>query len=106
MRSSILTFLTCITTMLISQEAHAEPADIATISSATSTIEANSDLEGDDAENALIGVFARMVLDQALAIGDRQGISGVAGLRTRDFKAFTLKMVAPRVEKAAKIGSK
>jgi hypothetical protein len=89
-----------------SPQAEAAPADISVISTATSAIEANAELRGEAAENALIGTFTRMVLNQAIAIGDRQGISGVAGLRTKEFKAFTLKKVAPMVERAAKVSNK
>lgn len=86
---------------LLAAPALAAPNDIEIIANAADAIDTHIGLEGSEAEKQFISLFTRMVLDRTLAIGDEQGITEVAGLKSKEFKAHTLKWVKPMVSKAA-----
>jgi hypothetical protein len=90
---------------LMSSQAFAAPSDVETIQTASDAIDSGLTLRGDEAEKRFMGIFTRMVLDRALAIGEHQGITETARLDSKDFKRFTVKWVGPQVKKAASISN-
>jgi hypothetical protein len=80
--------------------------DIDGISAAASAIEANADVRGKPAEKALLGMFTKMVWNNAKEIGAQQGITNPAHLSERSFKTHVLKAIGAEVKAAANVSDK
>ena len=92
--------------LLATGDAYSAPTDLQGISAASKAISDNAHLEGSDAKQELLGVFTNLIVHNAIVIGDAQGISEKAKLRSTGFHGYVKKRVLGRVEKVARIEDK
>jgi hypothetical protein len=89
--------------LLATGDAYSAPTDLQGISAASKAISDNAHLEGSDAKQELLGMFTNLIVHNAIVIGDAQGISEKAKLRSTGFHGYVKKRVLGNVEKIARI---